>query len=189
MKGEGLMTHGPTFRPTDWPDLKRDPLALENLPSRYTPGPARVPMDRSLKDQRSDVPREAKPEPRRDNLGASGYTRIARERSATHLGARQVHPNSIAGRVIAVLAESGNWMSAHEVYLRIREMGRHHAGEGFGAVTKGSDVPRAIAWHVTTGRILTQVCTRPEAAANHGRASKEGFLEYRLSKLTEEQSS
>ncbi len=174
------VTNGPLYRPAEFRELRLDPIPIPRR--NYTPGPERIPLD-----SRTDgsAPRALTPAPsaatglgmpRGDQADASR----ARGRARQTPTARGIQPDSVAGRVMAVLAAADGWLSAHEIYLVLHEQGRHLAGDGFAAITGGKTVSQSIGWHVAQGRIWERASSRPEASPKH---MKSGIHEYRLAKL------
>ena len=188
-KGEGLVTHGPVYRPTEFRELRRDPLAVENLPSRYSPGPAPIPLDSRLKDQGRARP-SVEPVAPIAPIAPIARTPVAqvvrpqrRFDGSIVKAVREVHADSIAGRAFAVLSDAADWMSAHEIFLACRERGWLDKRGPYHAIKSGKDISVAIGWHVAKGRIHARKCDRMEACSKYMPGSaKAYFFEYRLNR-------
>lgn len=181
------VTNGPLYRPTEFRELRIDPIPIPRR--NYTPGPERIPLD-----SRTDgsVPRVSTPTPApRKATGLTAPTEAfaaasrARGLAKQNHKPRGVHPDSVAGRVMSVLATAEGWLTAHEIYVILREQGRHLAGDGFAAITGGKAVRQAMGWHVIQGRIWERASSRPEASPKH---MKSGVHEYRLAGLAVQES-
>jgi hypothetical protein len=175
-------TNGPVYRPTEFRELRIDPIPPPRR--NYTPGPERIPLDSRTG---GSVPRVSTPTPApRKATGLTAPTEAfaaasrARGLAKQNHKPRGVHPDSVAGRVMSVLATAEGWLSAHEIYLVLREQGRHVATSGYAAVTGGKAVSQSIGWHVARGRIWERPSDRPEASPKH---MKSGVHEYRLATL------
>lgn len=174
------VTNGPAFRRTwdEFRELRPDPIPIPRR--NYVPGPERIPLDSRASGPATKAAPVPAPE-KATGLGAptGAFAAASRARGRAHQTptARGIHPDSVAGRVMAVLAEAEGWLSAHEIYQILRATGRTHAIAGYGEVTRSGAVTGAMGWHVTQGRVWSRPTMRPGAGS---RNKQKGVLEYRL---------